>query len=296
MTLNITIVSRHFVYMSSDFRLTYQRLGRSIYYTDDEAQKIVLFSTLRFNALVQFCGLAKAGSFDTSKWLARLSQEISKNAPVSELLMQLREANSNVRGDRITFTVAGFEGSSVFAHLISNFQHINPSQDHTISRSLTRSTLRVTGTHSFATGLRKFVDSAQLRNLRRLVIGNAQPRRIQERLAEVNAEAATTAGPNGGISTACFTGHLTSQKTGEITPHGVDEGRDYLPEFVMAQYTPAGLVLEAKLDSFGRPLPRRFIGMTLKSGSEDPNLPVETITTLAAFRNVQDPKTTQSTS
>lgn len=291
MTLNISVVSKSVVCLSSDFRLTYKTQGSASYYTDHEAQKIVLFSTLKFIALVQFCGLAKIGSFDTSNWLARISHELPKNAPVADLLSRLREVNPFIKGHRLTFTVAGFEGDKVFAHLVSNYQHIDPSRDNTIQGVLTRSTLQVRGVHSFATGERQFVDPMQLRAIRRLVKGNADPKHLRERLAAINAQAASKAGADGSISTACFAGHLTKQKKGEIAPYGLDEGQEYLPEFVMAPLKSLGTVLVAKLDDLGNPLPRRFIGMTLAVGYDEPNTPVETMITLAAFRNVQDPKT-----
>ena len=71
MTLNLTLVTPKDVYQCSDFRLTYT--DRPGHYTDVEAQKIIVLSTLKWSALVQFAGVAKTSKgFDTTEWLAEL--------------------------------------------------------------------------------------------------------------------------------------------------------------------------------------------------------------------------------
>ena len=53
MTLNLTLVTPKDVYQCSDFRLTYT--DRPGHYNNDEAQKIIVISTLKWSAfLLQF--------------------------------------------------------------------------------------------------------------------------------------------------------------------------------------------------------------------------------------------------
>lgn len=281
MTLNITLVSKHIVAMSSDFRLTYSE-G---HFTDHEAQKIVLVSKFRFNALVQYTGAWRAPpGFDMSSWLSEATSSLPLEASVSDLLSRLCGIENDVRVGKMTFTVAGFEGERPFAHLVSNFQHIDPSQDKKIKGRMTRSTHRILGVCSFATGQRDYVDWADLRELRQLARQKVDPRRIHTLLDEANLKAAKRAGPKGGISESSCTGHLTLDGRGEITPNRVNEGGEYLPGFATAGLAAQGVSLKAKLDQDGKPMPRRFVGLTVHNTGNG------LLGTLAAFRNVEEPE------
>lgn len=280
MTINVTLVSPEGVYVSSDFRLSYLRGSRP--YTDHEAQKVVLCSTPAWNALVQFTGVGKAGrSFDTSTWLARVARETRPSDQLDDLLERLKSIERFIGRGRLTFTVCGFAGWRPFLYLVSNFQHIDPSQDATVDR-MTVSTLRVTQPVSIVTGLREFVAPSDIREMRHVLSRHPPARRVHSLLDRVNVRAFRRAGEEGGISESSCTAHLLPDGTGEITPHRVNEGGEYLPAFATGMLAATGIELKAKLGGDGRDLPRRWVGMTIKNSGEGTSY-VATV-----FRNVQD--------
>lgn len=293
MTLNITVLSNSLVSLSSDFRLTYEGL-RS--HTDHEAQKIVLVWSFKFSSLVQFCGLAKIGSFDTSEWLANIAKEFPREGSKAELVRTLMSAEKFANGHGLTFTIAGFESGKRFAYVVSNYDHVDPTQVRTKPGPF-RCSSPGQGVCAFVTGQTGFVRPDELRILKKLIRGGASPNTLDAKLADLNANAAVRAGPNGEISMECFTGHLTAQGKGEVRPHGIPRDREYLPTFALTQYTRGGLTLAAKRDEFGNPLPRRFVAMSIKSGYDEAVGGLGPVfLTLAIFENIEKPKRRDSKS
>jgi hypothetical protein len=258
MTLNLTVVTPQNVYQCSDFRLTYS--GGD--YTDEEAQKVIVISTFKWTALLQFCGVAKTtAGFDVTEWLAKLVPRIQSNASLGFLETELLSVGRRQIGNAgpTSFSVAGFNGARPFTILVSNFQSL-PDTRQTFSTGwkASRSTQKKI---AFATGTGgDFVRPDELKTLSQIA-HRLPPLDVQRKMATLNKTAAARAGPNGSVSESCFSGHLRNNGTGELIPHDVNPGGEYLPAFAL------NLVrvneLKAKVDANGNPLPRRLVQMAL---------------------------------
>src|SRR4051794_37130946 len=98
MTLNLTLVTPKDVYQCSDFRLMY--IDPPGHYTDTEAQKIIVLSTMKWSVLVQFAGVGKTSSgFDTTEWLAQLVLRVQPNASIQSIGSELLEIGRKQIGD-----------------------------------------------------------------------------------------------------------------------------------------------------------------------------------------------------
>lgn len=256
MTLNLSIVSPKTVYQCSDFRLTYQ--DGTI--TDDEAQKIVPVVTPYWSALVQYTGVAKnTRNFDTSQWLGALPSQVEPETPLKwlkERLLKVGQRHIGVLEDH-TFSAAGFEDGRPFFFVVSNFQSIDNNRLSSVSAN--RRKWRATGTTgrhgAFATGKAEYVNSAELGALTK-VARTKTPTAVHRKLAELNQKAAQRAGTNGPISESCMTGRLSLAGNGDLVPHDVHPGGDYLPKF--ATDLLGGGRVRARMDGDGNPMPRRL--------------------------------------
>jgi hypothetical protein len=122
MTLSLTLVTPKDVYQCSDFRLTY--VDPPGHYTDTDAQKIIVLSTMKWSALVQFAGVGKTSSgFDTTEWLAQLVSHVQPNASIQFIVSELLAIGRQYIGNaKHSFVVCGFEGEKPLIILVSNFQ------------------------------------------------------------------------------------------------------------------------------------------------------------------------------
>lgn len=263
MTLNLVIVSPKNVYQCSDFRLSY----RNGVITDHEAQKIVPVFAYRWRALVQFTGVAKTSSFDTSQCLANLQSQLDLR---KTFLKWLKDKLLNLRKDigisePHTFSVTGFEDDLPFLFLVSNCERIDDMRG--LVRAAKRSwevTSTVQRHVAFATGSgASYINSDDLRAIRKVAHRNPIGS-VHRNLAELNRIAATRAGPDGPISESCLTGQIAPDGEGSLVPHNVNPGGEYMPKFMM-NHMPQGASLTAKTDENGNPLPRRLVQIGLKT-------------------------------
>jgi len=286
MTLNIMVFSRRAVFLTADFRLTWRYASRRWITDEPKTQKIVPWHGYSSSGLVAFSGFAE-GRASTSTWLEK---EISKLGPLSsldDLASSLKRATSLVAGEndrRLTFCLVGFSGARPVAQIVSNFQGLD-GPDGKTRNDFRISTRRPSRPEVFVGGQREAVRREDIERLKRAVSGTTDWQKIHHLLAEVNASAADLLGPDGSISRMCFTSHALPDGSMEVMPHFVPPDREFLPAFSLRLLK--GVRLRAEIGADGKPLPRRFIGMTGARNSAEPN---PKCTWLCVFRNVQDPE------
>lgn len=191
----------------------------------------------------------QAGAANTIKCLTRISgNRVAKRWTAAD-----RNAGPT------SFSVAGFNGARPFTILVSNFQSLPDTRQifstgWKVSRSNQKKIAFATGTGG------DFVRPDELKTISQIA-HRLPPLDVQRKMATLNKTAAARAGPNGSVSKSCFSGHLRNNGTGELIPHDVNPGGEYLPAFVL------NLVrvneLKAKVDANGNPLPRRLVQMAL---------------------------------
>jgi tetratricopeptide (TPR) repeat protein len=294
MTLNLTVVSPKHIYQCSDFRLSY----KDGYYNDEEAQKIVVVSSLGWTALVQFTGVARTDrGFDTTKFLAKLAgSPIKIGTSPQWIISRLLEAGKVHIGTGplmdLTFSVVGFEQTKPFVFVVSNFQTLDTQQPVIVSPLQTRRWTVSTSAQKhlvFPTGYVKDVRPDDLRDLG-AVARKCSPSVVHKKLADVNKTIAKRAGCSiGPISCSCFTGHLRSDGAGDLMPHDVNPGGEYLPEFFLRTVSrgPQRMDFKAKVDSDGKPLPRRLVQIALNRGITT-GRPMPAYMFFGVFENVEE--------
>jgi hypothetical protein len=288
MTLNLTLVTPKDVYQCSDFRLTYT--DRPEHYTDVEAQKIIVLSTLKWSALVQFAGVAKTSTgFDTTEWLAELVLRVQPNASIQFIVSELLAVGrQHIGGAKHSFVACGFEGEDPFIILVSDFQSLPDTRKFFPAPKWTFSTSNQKHI-SFATG--SGAACVKAGDLRRLVTVARRhpPAVVQQNLASVNKAVAENREAKDLVSESCFTGHLRRDGAGELIPHDVNPGGEYLPGFALRTLSRGTrrMDLKAKVDSEGRPLPRRLVQIALKRGTTT-GRPIPVFMFVAEFSNIEE--------
>jgi tetratricopeptide (TPR) repeat protein len=286
MTLNLTVVTPKDVYQCSDFRLTYT--DRPGHYTDVEAQKIIVLSTFKWSALVQFAGVAKTSKgFDTTEWLAELVLRVQPNTSIQFIVSELLAVGRRHIGEaKHSFVACGFEEEDPFIILVSNFQCLPDTRKFFSAPKWTFSTSNQKHI-AFATGSGAACVKAD--DLRRLVTVTSRypPLVVQQNLAALNRAVAKNREAKDLVSESCFTGHLRRDGAGELIPHDVNPGGEYLPGFALRTLSRGApkMGLKAKVDSEGRPLPRRLVQIALKRGTTT-GRPIPAFMLVAEFSNI----------
>jgi hypothetical protein len=295
MTLNLMLTSRSAVYLTGDFRLTYNPGGRT--QDDLNVQKLVPIFRFGWTALVSFTGVAKTDrGLDVGDWISAKLSEIPKDAKFRELPKTLLTADRwlhKISGYRnVAFSIVGFMQRRPVAMVISNFLDMDGSAYATLPK-LRLFEIRPKIPEVRVMGDARDINSGQLSALKQLMVQNKTPRQIHLALGEVN-ETAAKARPQSTISVQCVTGHLLPTGAGEITPHGIDDRVEYMPNFVMRDFQANGVRgFKMKVDEDGQPLPPRWVGMTMKVRQN-------AIVNIHAIRNVKEavgggPKDSQRT-
>ncbi len=214
MTFNLTILTPKNVYQCSDFRLTY--MGGQ--YDDEEAQKIVVISTVSWTAMVQFAGVGKTSAgFDTTDWLAKLATTFKMDNSLRSLMSEVRAAGEKYVGnlEPHSFTISGFEGDRPFVSVISNFQGLPDTREFFSRRQWIVSTSRqrhiAIATGSGATCL----VPADLRNLANIA-RRCPPNVVLQTLAKMNRHVAADRASRNTVSDSCFAAHLRYDGAGEL--------------------------------------------------------------------------------
>jgi len=259
MSLSITLLSRDSIFQCADFRLTDRRTKQP---WDFVSQKVIVLNRFGWSAVVSFVGMGHTGQLDVAEWLASRTALIPHRAPVDELPAALLDANDWLQTlpgrSPHTFTVGAFVGIQPRAVVVSNFEslHARPSSSPRERLEVSRCTFFKPSV--LVTGRPSAVREEDRQWLLQLLRQGRPAREIHEALARVNARAARA---DDSISPGCFTAHLHITGEGEAMPHGLDESREYQPEF-SRQLMP-GLKLNPARDGQGRPKPIRLRGMTV---------------------------------
>jgi tetratricopeptide (TPR) repeat protein len=255
-----------------------------------EAQKIIVLSTLEWSALVQFAGVAKTSTgFDTTEWLADLVLRLQPNASIQFIVSELLAVGRQHIGEaKHSFVVSGFEGENAFIILVSNFQCLPDTRKFFTAPKWTFSTSNQKHV-AFATGSgAACVKAGDLRSLV-TVARRYPPSIVQQNLAAVNKAVAKNPEAKDSVSESCFTGHLRHDGAGELIPHDVNPGGEYLPGFALRTLSRGTrrMDLKAKVDSEGSPLPRRLVQIALKRGTTT-GRPIPVFMFVAEFSNIEE--------
>lgn len=288
MTLNIICVSKAAIGVSSDFRLTKITSGKENIYVDYDTQKIYLASTFSWCAYVQFCGLAKIGRFDTSSWINSVTSNVKNGESVVELVNRLRSIPIKENKYELTITVVGFDKGHPFAYMVSNIENINSNCRRTDVGDFEISTRDIASGIAFCTGRPDLVRKNELLELKSLLARRPDHRKLHSLIARINVRAARRGGDDSGVSEAVMTGHLDLNGRGEIIPHNVNEGGEYMPPFIKSLNSDANIEIIPKLYDDGSPMPIRLVGMTVTAHGDGKTL-------VAALRNADRPVTKDET-
>jgi len=239
MTLNLMLVSRSAVYLSGDYRLTYDP-GR--WKDDPNTQKLIPIFTYQWSALVSFAGVARTSrGLDVGDWVSQQLDGIEMDANFDELPRRLLTANSwlsRVDGYRpLIFSIVGFISRRPVAMVISNYSDINGHLFNPLLPHLKKFESKPNEPKVQVAEERKAVCREDIADLKMMLKENRNPREIQAAMAEANASAHDRSLT---ISQECVTGHLLPTGKAEVTPHGIDDRAEYLPGFVNRHYARQG--------------------------------------------------------
>ncbi|MGH3301963.1 MAG: hypothetical protein ACRDOK_09830, partial [Streptosporangiaceae bacterium] len=224
MTLNITVLSREYIYQSADFRLTNSNTGKLI---TDRSGKAVSLNYREWSGFVTYTGLGRWEGRDISAHVADwLGDGVDRT--MSEVADHLAEHGTRllteVRRDARrwiphSFTLAGFEDGTPRAFVISNFEDCFGTE-HAVQPTMAV-TSRALSTHRkgtvIVTGRKKAVPSSD-----RSMLGNLAARyptdggRIRRRMQAVNARAAASPASGGAVSADCVVLSFRSDGSGVL--------------------------------------------------------------------------------
>jgi len=291
MTLNVTLVSRHAAYLSSDFRTT--NVVTSGVTDDLRTQKLVPLIRHGWSAMIGYTGIAGAPGImrDTGDWLLERIDSLSMKATPDDLFHQLLTADRwlgrvPIALRRHAFVVVGFVGRRPFLSLISNF-HAGSQQLAKANPKLQIFKLPAREPTILVTGATPAVRVESRDLLMSLLRRNASPQDLREALATINATASASEAGRG-VSSQCVTGYLLPTGACEFGPHGIPENVPYIPGFIIQSFLESGTIgFEQKLDESGVESPPQWVGTTARSQSNDgdPNI----VLWLHAMRNVGPP-------
>lgn len=234
MTLNITVLTRRYIYQSADYRLLDFATKRT---TDFETQKIVFFIARTWSASICFSGVGRAPSVDVSEWLAEIVRAIPKREPLDYLIGELLKAedwlnqvSASLR--RHSFSIGAFVGGTPLFVLISNFERPDHPPSPVASGRLNVFEVQVRNAKVFLSGDMTAVTARETRRLKRLALRSRSPAEVESALVEVNRAAAARSKAKV-ISQSCFTTYLRPTGEGGGTPHGMDDNRPFMPTFAL---------------------------------------------------------------
>jgi hypothetical protein len=241
MTLNLMLTSRSAVYLSGVFfRLSYRRTGR----TEDNlnTQKLVPVFKFGWSALVSYTGVANTSrGMDVGQWIAQAAESIEMYASFDELPRRLLSADAwlnKVRDERcIAFSIVGFNGRRPVAALVSNFTNLD-GYTFPVQPKLKKSISKPKVPEARVAGDRAAVAKDEIQRLKAMIVGNRNLMEIHNALAETNAEAAQRSSV---ISRECVVGCLLPTGAALVRPYGIDEGMDYIPDFIMRDLARTGV-------------------------------------------------------
>jgi hypothetical protein len=284
MTLNICLTTRHAVYLSGDFRLTYTQ-GQKRWFKDDfDSQKLIPIVKYGWCGLVAFCGVAKLpNGRQVGDWIAEQVRAEDMEGTLGEAIGRLRGADSwlaPMRTDkRFSMVIAGFEQRRPFIEVLSNFQSLDGREWYPASKQLELYDHRP---KSFE--LRYFGDrnaaGAIDRNAIEELVRKEPHRNVMPEIGGLNR---TVSGDT--ISKECVVGYVLPTGEIQIAPAGRWPG--YMPRFVLDLLYRMGIrELIPKLGPDGQPLQPFWVGTSYKNGTLNG---IDSLVALPILANVEQP-------
>lgn len=280
------LASRHAVYLSGDFRLTYS----SGHFKDDlNIQKIIPVVRYGWGALVAYVGVASYPNVvkDMGEWIREQMDRIAMNGDVKEIPQRLLEANTLFKKmsekKPHAFSIVGFEGRKPFIMVISNFFDVNGVR--TSVRSELKTTIKKPKqSEILVVGDDIAIEFKEREDLKLIMSKNSDYQIIRKGMYQANIRASQRSKL---ISEQCVTGYLLASGSLEIGPHGINDKESYFPEFVKKDLIKQGIVgFKVKTDILGNHLPLKWIGMTAKI-IKDKNTNRNVVLNLYAIRNTK---------
>jgi hypothetical protein len=261
MTLNLMLTSRNAVYLSADFRIT----SPCHTHTDNRnTQKLIPVIRFGWGALIAYTGIAEAPRpfLDTGDWVSAQVDTIPMDGSFEELPKRLLSADDwMIKGAPLAFSIVGFIGRRPFIMLISNFLNLN-GQITGVRPSLDIFQSKPKHPEVRIAGYGNAVRIEDKKNLNLLLRQNTNRQVMRENLAQVNDRASQRSSL---ISKECVTGYILPSGAVELGPHGIGDREEYLPNFVIREFMKNGVIgFSTKYDTYGNPLPPRWVGMTAK--------------------------------
>jgi hypothetical protein len=156
----------------------------------------------------------------------------------------------------------GFVGRRSIAAVVSNCTDIHSSRIWPASGHLAYSFIRPKETYVKIAGDIEAVLPEEIKRLKTMLRKNFGSRDVENAMAEINAAVATRTTT---VSRQCVTGSLLASGSAAVVPHSIDEGREYLPEFVKRHLAANGILgYKHKFDEDGNTLLPRWVQMAAK--------------------------------
>jgi hypothetical protein len=235
MTLNIMVVARWLMGMSSDFRLT--RNGVPV---SDCAPKQAVMHNMGWSGLLCYNGVAVYGSHDTAAWLEQMLQHEwgAQRSPEQIVDLLAREGSAwlskiPAKHRRHTFTLMTYEDGNPFVHVISNYERPGQPNLPTPEDALFHRRIKPRGPRCIVTGQAQAV-SAQRREQLQDVLAQQppSPEALRDAIAEANREAAPLAEKDT-VSEASVVAFMSKDGSGQMNVYGDVQG-EFLPPLILS--------------------------------------------------------------
>jgi hypothetical protein len=255
MTLNIMVVARWLMGMSSDFRLT--RNGVPV---SDCAPKQAVMHNTGWSGLLCYNGVAAYDSHDTAEWLEQTLQHEwgAQRSPeqIGDLLARegsIWLSKIPAKHRRHTFTLMTYEDGNPFVRVISNYERPGQPNLSTPEDVLFHRRIKPRGPRCIVTGQAQAVSEqrrAQLQDV--LAQQPPAPEVLRDAIAEANREAAPLAQKNT-VSEACVVAYMSSDGSGQMNVYGDVKG-EFMPPLILS----------------GQPLADQLRGIMAQAGATVP--------------------------
>jgi hypothetical protein len=235
MTLNIMVVARWLVGMSSDFRLTSNGVPVS-----DCAPRQAVMHNLGWSGLLCYNGVARYGSHDTAEWLEQTLQHEwgAQRSPEQIVDLLAREGSAwlgkiPANHRRHTFTLITFEDGNPFVHVISNYERPGQPDLPTPTDRLFHTRIKPRGPRCIVTGQSQAVSKRRRDHLKDVLAQQPPaPDKLREAIAEANREAAPLAQKDT-VSEACVVAYMSRDGSGQMNVYGEIKG-EFLPPLILS--------------------------------------------------------------
>jgi hypothetical protein len=219
-----------------------------------------------WTGLISFCGRAELGnSTPVGEWIASLVDPENMRDSRFTLLGRLRDGASQwlskINGYKdLSIVLAGFDGRSPFAHLLSNVHDRRGVRLPKASPQLERVDLAAKSAQVLCFG-----DVAAISTERRLKLARgletSDVDAARGLLAEFNVER-WASNVSGTVGRECVVGTVMPTGTSLIEPYGIGTDKEYMPQFVVNEFAAIGEQIVAKTDGAGKPLPIIWRGVS----------------------------------